>query len=262
MVAQHGNERGGSERPGALIVGASSGLGAALAQRFVAQGWRVALVARRADQLAALCGDLNARAGADADDPIALAFPHDVRAYDEAPALFARIADAVAPLRLVIYAAGILPDVTTGTSFEDERATLEINTIGALRWLGLAADQLERAGGGTLAGISSVAGDRGRPGNGAYQASKAALSSYLDSLRFRLKPKGVRVVTLRPGYVATPMIAGRATPKRLTVTTDAAADAILRAIQRGTPVAYIPGTWRPIMWIVRHAPAALVARLR
>lgn len=260
MVANNSNA--GSGQPGALIIGASSGLGAALAQRLGAQGWRVALVARRADQLAALCDNLNASAGVSAGAPVALPFPHDVRAYDDAPALFARIADAVAPLRLVIYAAGILPNVTTGTSFADERATLEINTIGAMRWLGLAADHFERAGSGTLAGISSVAGDRGRPGDGAYQASKAALSSYLDSLRFRLKPKGVRVVTLRPGYVATPMIAGRATPKRLTVSTDTAAGAILRAIQRGTPVAYIPGTWRPIMWIVRHAPAAFVARLR
>jgi hypothetical protein len=256
-VAQHNTA---PARPGALIVGASSGMGAALARRLAARGYRVALVARRADQIAALCDELNA--SAPASDPVARAYAHDVRAYDDAPALFARIAGDVAPLRLVIYAAGILPDVTTGASFEDERAMLEINTIGALRWLGLAADHLERAGGGTLAAISSVAGDRGRPGNGAYQASKAALSSYLDSLRFRLRPKGVRVVTLRPGYVATPMIAGRDTPKRLTVSTDTAADGIVRAIERGTPVAYIPGYWRPIMWVVRHAPAALVARLK
>lgn len=266
-MAQVGGAGGQSAgRGGALIVGASSGMGAALARRLVARGWRVALVARRMEHLVALRDELNAaHPGTGEGGPVALAYAHDVRAYDEAPALFARIAADLAPLRLVIYAAGILPDVTTGSSFEDERATLEINTVGALRWLGLAADHLERAGGtagGMLVGISSVAGDRGRPGNGAYQASKAAFSSYLDSLRFRLKPKGVRVVTVRPGYVATPMIAGRATPKPLTISTDAAADGILRAIERGTPVAYVPGYWRPIMWVVRHAPAALVARLR
>lgn len=245
-------------REGALIVGASSGMGAALARRLVARGQRVALVARREDELAALCDTLNAgRQNA----PVALAYVHDVRAYDEAPDLFARISGDVAPLRLAIYAAGILPDVTTGASFADERATLEINTVGAMRWLGLAADHLEHAGGGTLVGISSVAGDRGRPGNGAYQASKAALSSYLDSLRFRLAPRGVRVVTVRPGYVATPMITGRQTPRALTISTDTAADGIMRAIDRHAAVAYVPGYFRLIMWAVRHAPAAVVARL-
>jgi short-subunit dehydrogenase len=138
---------------------------------------------------------------------------------------------------------------------------METNTIAAMRWLGLAANEFERTGGGTLVGISSVAGDRGRPGNGAYMASKAALSSYLDSLRFRLAPRGVRVLTAKPGYVATPMLAGARTPRPLTISADRAAAAILAAVRQGKKTAYIPGYWRPIMWVVRHLPAVVVARL-
>lgn len=254
-------QRGGAKaQGGALIVGASSGVGEALAKQLVAAGYRVALVARRQDRLSVLCDTLNA--GAPGGGPVALAYAHDVAAYAETPALFARIAADVAPLRLVIYSAGTMPAVTTGTSFDDERAMIETNVLGAMRWLGLAADHLEHAGGGTLVGISSVAGDRGRPGNGAYQASKAALSSYLDSLRFRLAGHGVRVVTVKPGYMATPMTAGLKTPGALTVSADAAARRILRASQRGTPIAYVPGAWRPIMWVIRHAPAGMVARLK
>jgi len=247
------------QRPGALILGASSGIGAALARRLVAQGYRVALVARRADELATLAADLAASAE---NQPIAVAYAQDVGDYAAAPDLFARIAAELAPLRLVIYNAGIMPTVTTGASFDDERAMMETNVIAAMRWLGLAADHLERAGGGTLVGISSVAGDRGRLGNGAYMASKAALSSYLDSLRFRLAPRGVHVLTVKPGYVATTMTTGTRTPKPLTISADTAAAAIMRAIRQGkNGIAYVPAYWRPIMWVIRRLPAAAVARL-
>lgn len=244
-------------RGGALVVGASSGMGAALARRLAAEGYRVALVARRGDQLQALAADINGRAGA----AVAGAYPGDVRDFDAAPALFARIAQDLAPLRLVVYAAGVMPRATTGADFTGERDMMAVNVLGAMRWLGLAADYLEHQGGGTLVGISSVAGDRGRPGNGAYMASKSALSSYLDSLRFRLARTGVRVVTIKAGFVTTPMTAGLKLPRGLTITADNAARRIARASERGRAVAYVPGVWAPIMWVVRHLPAAVVARM-
>lgn len=245
----------GAGRGGALIVGASGGLGAALAGQLARQGYRVALVARRRQALDALCRELNVGAGTGASgagDPVALAYEHDVRDTDAAPALFARIADDIAPLRMVIYAAGVMPRVTTGTSFADERDIIAVNVTGALRWLSLAAAHFEGQGAGTIVGLSSVAGDRGRPGNGAYMASKAALSSYLDSLRFRLQPRGVRVLTAKPGYVWTEMTAGLTLPKPLTISADRAARGVLRAAARGKSVAYVPAYWRAIMWLVRR----------
>jgi decaprenylphospho-beta-D-erythro-pentofuranosid-2-ulose 2-reductase len=255
-----GKVTGVAGRGGALIVGASSGIGAALARRLVADGYRVAVVARRQDELDTLCAALNAGSAA-MGQPVALAYAHDVRTYEEAPALFARITTELAPLRLIVYAAGTMPRITTGASFEDERAIIETNTIGAMRWLGLGADFLEQQGGGTLVGVSSVAGDRGRPGNGAYMASKAALSSYLDSLRFRLKRRGVRVVTVKAGYVATPMTAGLPLPRPLVLSADDAARRIARASAQGRAIAYVPGYLSPLMWVIRHLPSGAIGRL-
>ncbi len=245
------------EKGGALVVGASSGIGAAVARQLAREGYRVALLARRREPLEALAAELNGGTASTG----AHAYAGDVTAYDDAPALFARIAEDVTPLRLVVYAAGVMPRATTGADFAAERAMFETNVLGAMRWLGLAADHFERQRAGTIVGISSVAGDRGRPGNGAYQASKSALSSYLDSLRFRLKPAGVRVVTVKPGYVATPMTAGLPLPRPLTLTPEAAARRIVRASRSGPQVAYVPGYWRGIIWIVRRLPSSVVARL-
>lgn len=251
-------------RPGALVIGASSGMGAALARRLVTRGYRVALVARQRDRLDALCADLNASTASQTGvggTTVATAYACDVTTTADAPALFARIAQDVAPLRLIIYAAGAMPRVTTGQSFDDERAMVEVNVVGALRWLGLAADYFERQGHGTLVGISSVAGDRGRPGNGAYMASKAALSTYLDALRYRLRPRGVHVITAKPGYVATEMTAGLKLPKPLTISADRAAADILRAVEKRRAVAYVPGYWGLIMRLIRALPSGVVARI-
>lgn len=246
-----------SPHPGALVVGASAGIGAAVARQLAGEGYRVALVARREPELRALCDEIDRAAG----EPRAWAFVADVRDADAAPDLFARAARQVDPLELVIYAAGTMPRVATGKAFADEREMVETNLIGAMRWLSLAGEYLASRGKGTLVGISSVAGERGRPGNGAYMASKAGLSTYLDSLRFRLARHGVRVVAVKPGYVDTSMLAGVKTPKPLTVSADRAAAQIVRAARSGAPTAYVPIYWAPIMWVIRHLPRALVARL-
>jgi short-subunit dehydrogenase len=251
-------EQADRERAGALVIGASSGIGAALARQLVARGYRVALVARRRADLDALAASLNQSA---AGGPVAFAYAHDVTAYHEAPMLFARIAGDVAPLRLIVYAAGVMTRAPMGANFAGEHAMLETNIAGAMRWLSLGADHLERNGGGTLAGVSSVAGERGRPGNGAYMASKAALTSYLDSLRYKVRGTGVRVLTVKPGFVATPMTAGLKLPGRLTVSPELVARRIVSAAASGKREVYVPGIWRPIMWLVRHLPSAVVGRM-
>lgn len=253
-----------NRRPGAVIIGASSGIGAALARALALRGYAVALVARRLDELERVADAINRELGAGDSSPRARAYQHDVRAPDEAPALFERIARdfGAGRLRAVIYAAGILPPGADGHwTFAEERDTLETNLLGAVRWLDLGADELARRGTGTLVGISSVAGDRGRKGNSAYMASKAALSTYLESLRYRLRARGVRVVTVKPGYVATPMTAGASLPQALVAPADAVARRIARVIDHGPSVLYVPGYWAPAMWVVRHLPAAIMARL-
>jgi short-subunit dehydrogenase len=245
---------------GALVIGASSGMGAAIARELARRGYTLALVARRDDRLTSLRDEINAATGRNS----AHSYPHDVRDYDSAPDLLRQIVTDLGAntLQMVVYTAGIMPDSATGDwPFADERAMLETNTIGAMRWLGLAADILRAQGRGTLVGVSSVAGERGRRGNSAYQASKAALTTWLESLRYRLKGSGVRVVTIKPGYVATEMTVAMKLPQQATISADDAARRIVSAAERGRAVVYVPGYWRPIMWTVRHLPAALMTRL-
>jgi short-subunit dehydrogenase len=246
--------------PGALILGASSGIGAALARELARQGYRLALVARNEAALVALANEIN---GEHAGPPQARSYPCDARVFDDAPGLFQRISEEMGgALRLVIYLAGIMPSGKAGAwTFEEERAMIETNLLGAMRWLALAAESLALAGEGVIVGVSSVAGDRGRRGNSAYMASKAALSTYLESLRYRMRGTGVRVVTIKPGYVATPMTNELKLPQALTITPERAAQRIAQAAKKSSGVVYVPGYWAPIMWGIRQLPAAAMARL-
>ena len=250
---------------GALVIGASSGIGAALARELARRGYTVALVARREALLNDLRDEINQATGRES----ARVYAHDVCDYEAAPAVLQRIVTDLGAQRLqmVVYTAGIMPDAERPESepeawqFAEERAMLETNTTGAIRWLGLAAEALWAQGGGALVGVSSVAGERGRRGNSAYQASKAALTTWLESLRYRLKGSGVRVTTIKPGYVDTPLIAEKKLPQRAVISAEDAARRIVTAAEHGRAVVYVPGYWRPIMWTVRHLPAFLMTRL-
>ncbi len=233
----------------AVIVGASSGIGEALARALVADGCRVALVARREDKLRALADALDAQAG----EPKARYYVHDVTEYESAASLFAIITQEMGGLDLVIYAAGIMPAV--GPEEYDtakDAGTIAANFTGAVAWLNAAAQRFETAHCGTIVGISSVAGDRGRRGNPVYGATKAALNAYLESLRNRIERKGAFVVTIKPGPVRTPMTEGLKMPGMIEA--DQAAAEILSAAKDKVRVAYVPARWRPIMAVIRAIP--------
>jgi short-subunit dehydrogenase len=263
-VKNQGEIRAG--HPVAVVIGASTGIGAALGRKLVEKGFLVALVARRAEKLALLAAELNERFPARAIAPVARAYPHDVRDFDSIAELLDRIrhdmGESGGELSVVVYAAGTMPPGERGHwTFEEERSTLETNLMGAMAWLEASADVLGRIGRGTIVGISSVAGDRGRKGNSAYMASKAGLSTYLESLRYRLHGTGVRVVTVKPGYVATPMTADMKLPRPLVISADEAAASIVRLCLGGGTVAYVPGYWRLVMLVIKSLPAAVLVRL-
>jgi short-subunit dehydrogenase len=239
----------------AIVVGASSGIGAAIARALARDGAEVALVARRRHELDAVAETIAAAGGR------ARVFVHDVTGYGDVPALFQEICRALGGCDLVVYAAGVMPPIADDEyDFAKDQVIVEVNVLGAIAWLNEAAVRFERAGAGTLVGISSVAGDRGRRGNPVYCASKAALDAYLQALRHRLARRGVAVVTVKPGPVDTPMTHGR-DRLPLLVSADAAATAILAAARRGSARAYVPGVWRPIMLAIRNIPDALFNRL-
>lgn len=242
----------------ALIIGASSGIGAALARRLAAGGTRVALVARREGKLKELASAIDGEAG----DERALVYVHDVHDRDEVPELLQRIARGLGGLDLVIYAAGISHNVAFDEFDTAKDAdTIEVNLLGAMAWLNPAAERFGRLGRGTIAGIGSIAGDRGRPGAPAYNTSKAALHTYLEALRNRVGRRGVRVVTLKPGFVETEMVAGMGKLPMM-VSADRAAQIMLRKIRRGSVTAYIPARWRVVSWIVRSIPSCIFKYLK
>ncbi len=242
----------------ALVVGASSGIGEALARRLAEQGCRVALVARRAERLRAVADEINAASG----DERALAFPHDVLGADEVPALLQEITRALDGLDLAVYAAGrqhqvAFDEFDTGKDLD----MLGVNLAGAVAWLNPVAERFGRLRRGTIVGIGSVAGDRGRSANPAYNASKAALHTYLEALRNRVGRYGVRVVTVKPGFVDTPMTRGGGKLPWL-ISADRAAELILRAARRGAVTAYVPARWRFVMLAIRSVPSFLFKYLK
>lgn len=241
----------------AIVVGASSGMGEAIARQLAADGCRVALVARRADELARIAKEIDTAAG----QARANILVHDVREGEQVPALFQTLCRELGGLDLIVYAAGVMPRVAEDEyAFAKDRAMIEVNVLGAMAWLNEAAQRFATGGEGTIVGVSSVAGDRGRRGQPAYCASKAALDTYLESLRNRLRRRGVKVVTVKPGPVDTPMTRGLGRLPLMISATDASRR-ILAAARRGSVRAYVPTPWRPIMWVIRHIPSVLFNRL-
>jgi decaprenylphospho-beta-D-erythro-pentofuranosid-2-ulose 2-reductase len=243
----------------AIIVGASSGIGAALARQLAAKGCRVALLARRAEELSTLADEINA--SYPGTDTRALTFPHDVLCYEEVPALFQTVCRDLGGLDLFIYASGVMPSVQQSEyNFEKDRRIIEVNVLGAIAWINEAAQRFEAAKEGTLVGISSVAGDRGRCGSPVYNTSKAAMDTYLEAIRNRIGRFGVQVVTIKPGPVETPMTAVLGKMPLMIPAADAARQIIVAA-ERGVRLAYIPWPWRFIMAIIRAIPSPIFKRM-
>lgn len=243
--------------PRALIVGASSGMGAALARRLAREGYVLALVARRKKLLSSLSAEINKISGSQRG----LAYVHDVHNYDEVPDLLRRIVADLGGLDLVVYASGVnFPPGLQSYNFEGDRQMLEVNLVGAFAWLNPVAEMFQAAGSGHIVGISSVAGDRGRVGNPGYNASKAGFTSYLESLRNRLTRRGVRVLTVKAGFVKTDMLKA-AQKVMFPITAEKAADDIYRAIRRRKQQIYTPWFWTWAMLVVRNIPSFIFRRM-
>lgn len=241
----------------AVVVGASSGMGAALVRRLAREGYQVAAVARRQDRLEQLCQEVNDRAGAERAFP----FVHDVTETDTVEAVFDAVCTALDGLDLIVYAAGVMPIIDEETfDASIDRKIVEVNVIGAMNWLNHAAKRFRAQGTGTIVGIGSVAGDRGRFLQPGYCASKAALHTYLESLRNRLSKHGVSVITVKPGPVHTEMTKD---VEKMPMAIEAAdaADAIFDAIARRSQITYVPMQWMPIMAVIRSIPSVIFRRM-
>ena len=244
-------------RARALIIGASSGMGAALAKKLAREGYDLALIARREELLSSLCDEINQNA----NKGRARYYVHDVSDYGAVLDLLRRIVSDLGGLDLVIYAAGVnFAPLVDEYNTENDRQMLEINLIGAFAWLNPIAAMFQSAKAGQIVGISSVAGERGRVGNPGYNASKAGLTSYLKSLRNRLTRHGVNVLTVKAGFVQTDMLKA-AQKVMFPITAEKAADDIWKAIRARKQEIYTPWFWRWIMFIIRNIPSILFRRM-
>jgi short-subunit dehydrogenase len=240
-----------------LILGATSAIARATAAAFAARGHALYLAARDQDELARIGADLALRYGIDVHHG-----PFDARATDTHTAFLEHVLDTAGELDGVVLAFGLLGDQQQARSdFTAARAVIDTNFTGAASILTLCADHFEQQATGFIIGISSVAGDRGRQSNYTYGAAKGALSLYLAGLRNRLHAAGVRVVTVKPGFVDTAMTFGLP-GMFLVASPDSVGRRIARAAESGTEVVYTPWFWRYIMLIIRLIPERLFKRLQ
>ena len=229
-------------------------MGAALVKALATKGYHVAALARRQDKLDELVNGIQSTTKI-------IGIAHDVSDYEAVPELFAKLVDELGGLDLIIYAAGVMPKVEIDEyNFEKDRQQIEVNLLGAMAWLNLAARRFQITKSGTIIGIGSVAGDRGRVGSPVYNTSKAALATYLEALRNRLAKQDVQVTTIKPGFVDTAMLDG-VDGTFMVISAEKAAELILRAAERKKAVAYVPFQWRFIMLIIQHIPSFIFRRL-
>ncbi len=237
-----------------FITGASSGIGEALVRHYAAQGAVIGLVARRAEVLQAVSDSLSCTTAC---------YPLDVT---DAGALRMAGEDFMARFGtpdIVIANAGV--SVGTLTEYAEDldaiRRVMDVNLFGMAATFSPFVHAMRLAGSGRLVGIASVAGIRGLPGAEAYSASKAAAISYLESLRLEMRGAGVKVVTICPGYIDTPMT--EINPYRMPFLLPAAEAArrFARVIERGTSYAVVPWQMGVVAKLLRLLPNALYDRL-
>lgn len=240
-----------------LIIGATSAIATACARLWAEQGSEFFLVARNTEKLQQTAADLQAR-GAKA---VAV---HCMDATDLTahPGMLESCLAAMQQIDVALIAHGTLPD-QRACERDVTMAMQEFanNGTSVIALLTLLANQFESQRCGTLAVISSVAGDRGRPSNYLYGTAKAAVSTFCEGLRARLFKVGVHVVTIKPGFVDTPMTQGLPLPAALVAKPEQVAQRIIAGIERKASTLYAPGFWTLIMLIIRSIPQPVFKRL-
>ena len=239
-----------------LAVGATSAIAEATLRLLAERGARFYLVGRHPDKLHAMAADLHTRG--------ALGVATHAMDLDNTAghaAMLAAAAQSLGTIDMALLAHGVLGDQPMAeASYAAASAILHTNFLSAVSLITWLANYFEQLGQGTLAVISSVAGDRGRKSNYVYGASKGALTIFVDGVRNRIDRKGVHVLTIKPGFVTTPMTA-HLKQGPLFATPAQVARGILRAIDKRRDVVYLPPSWRWIMLAVRMVPRPIFKRM-
>lgn len=241
------------------IFGATSRIATEAARLWLARGVHLVLVARNAERLRMLSDDLHIRAGGLVEVDTVIA---ELGALEGLPELWKSLTERFRDLDAVLIAHGSLPDqARCETDPEAMVREVQVNALSAMTLLTAIANDFEARGRGVIGVIGSVAGDRGRKSNYVYGAAKGMLALFLQGLRNRLHHKGVSVITLKPGFVITPMTQAFDRRGPLWARPERVARGIVRAFGRSGDVVYLPWFWRPIMWVIRLIPERVFKRL-
>lgn len=239
-----------------LIMGATSAIAEAVAKVCAQRGDNLYLLGRNQKRLAAIAADLEACGAASVSHE-----QMEATRFEDHQKLIDQALKSLQRLDLVLIAQGTLPEQKAcEADFAEALQALNINALGTLSLLTHLANRLEQQGSGTIAVISSVAGDRGRQSNYLYGAAKSMVSTFLQGLRNRLHKANVKVVDIKPGFIDTPMTASFnkgalwASPKDI-------APGIVRALDKGKPVTYQPSFWRWVMFVIKRIPESIFKRL-
>ena len=244
-----------TSRKSVLVLGGSSDIGRAAARAFARVGYDVALAGRDVGALEPDAADLHARYNVE----VGL---HQFDVLDTVT--FESFAGALPVLPDVVISIVGLLGVQQDAESDLVHATaiMRSNYEGPALILGLFAEKFLARGSGTIVGVSSVAGDRGRASNYVYGSAKAGFSAFLSGLRARASRGGVHVVTVKPGFVRTKMTEGMKLIGPLTVEAPVVGDAILRAVENKTDVVYVSGKWRLVMLIIKTLPETVFKKLK
>lgn len=239
----------------AVVTGASSGIGWALALELARQGRKVGLIARRRDKLEELAGLIRQQGS------VAELATADVGAWDQVQAAISHLRTGLGPIDLLVANAGVgKPTRLNPINLADIEEMFRINLMGVVYcFCAVLPEMLERKQ-GHLAAVSSLAAYKGMPGESAYCSSKAAVNTYCEGLRIQLREHGIAVTTINPGFVTTPMIAENHFYMPGLMDADAAAKRIVRALARRKKVFDFPWQTRLLMQLTRWLPDWLMAK--
>lgn len=239
-----------------LIVGATSAIACEVARRYAAQGARLTLFARRLDELEAVAADLRVRGAEEV-----VTGPYDARDVDPLARSLQEAWSRWGGFDVALVAHGVLPDQHAAQqSIEETLRSFDVNARSVIALLTALAPLFESQRAGVIGVISSPAANRGRASNYVYGSAKAAVSNFCSGLRHRLFASGVRVLTILPGFVDTPMTAALPKSGPLWTRPDRVALDIQRGLERSNGVLYTPWFWRWIMLTVMHLPQAIFLR--
>ena len=238
----------------AVITGASSGLGAEMARQLAAQGWAVGLIARRKDRLSALANEV-----APARSAVAVC---DVTDREALTAAIQEIESALGPTDVLYANAGLgAGDLVTIEDTDDFEQMFRVNVFGAYYAVKAVLPGMLKRGRGHIVGISSLAALQGVPGGAGYSATKAALSNWLEAIRLELRPRGIHVTTIQPGFVRSEMTDQNDTKMPFFLETGPAVRRMLRAVAKRKKTYDFPRRASWLLRSVRHLPDWLVVKI-